>query len=96
MTLPNGVGPPPGLSRTERKFWDVLSDGRPHTPEELAKCLWDDCGINPRSSIKMHISNIRRHLPAGYQILVTYKEQRVHYQIFAEILPPQAPPTTTS
>ena len=87
MTLPNGVGPPPGLTRTQAKFWEVLSDGRPHTPEELTKCLWDDLGLNLQQNVKQHISDMRKKLPPGYQLLATFIDRRTHYQLFQEIRP---------
>lgn len=93
--LPNGSAPV-GLTRTQKKFWEVLSDGKPHTPEELTKCLWDDCGLNLQLSVKQHMSDIRRKLPPGYQIVATFPNRRTHYQLLAEIhlTATQTPPPT--
>lgn len=86
--LPNGSAPS-GLSRTERKFYDVLCDGRPHAGDELAKCLWDDLGINLRMGVAYHVSNIRRKLPPGFHITTVRIDDKTHYLLVRELtLPP--------
>lgn len=64
------------LSPIQRKMLEVLSDGMPHTREELHACLWDEQGA--LSNIKAHITAIRAKLrPIGEDILceVGYKLQ---------------------
>lgn len=84
MTLPNGAAPT-GLSRTERKFWEVLSDGKAHAGEDLVKCLWDDLGLNLKETVQVHISNIRRKLPAGYHITTTKIDGKLNYILVREL-----------
>ena len=45
------------------KMLNVLSDGKPHTPEDLHKCLADDMG---------EINNICRHITTLKRDLVDY------------------------
>ena len=52
------------LTPTQQRIADVLADGAAHTMQELVACLWDDMSENPRTTIKMHISNIRSKIAA--------------------------------
>jgi DNA-binding CsgD family transcriptional regulator len=45
---------------TQRKILAVLSDGRPHSREELFACLPDDLGSV--SNVRAHLSILRRKL----------------------------------
>ena len=67
------------LTRTEKKLYQLLSDGKPHKPEELAKYLWDEFGVNPNQSIRTYMSNIRFQLPAGYDIASRKIAGKFHY-----------------
>ena len=60
---------------------ELLSDGLPHTREELHACLWDE-NAN-LSTVKVHISIIRRTLrPLGEDIVCVLfgYPLRVHYR----------------
>ncbi len=43
-----------------QKILAMLSDGRPHTREELRGCLWDELGTN--DTVRHHIGQLRREL----------------------------------
>ena len=45
---------------TQRKIFDMLLDGQPHTKKELHGCLWDDMNDDPDNCLKAHISTMRR------------------------------------
>ena len=45
---------------TQRKIFDMLLDGRPHTKKELHGCLWDDMNGNPDVALAHHISDLRK------------------------------------
>lgn len=68
------------FTATQQKFMDVLSDGLPHSKEELAKCLWDEQG--DIDNVKIHFSNMRKVLnPQGQDIVTKYVGGRVHYML---------------
>lgn len=91
IAMSNGAAPP-GLTRTEANFYGLLADGRPHTPDELTKHLWDSLGVNLQASVRFHIHNIRRKLPAGEYITTTPIGQKIHYILVRNPPPPAAPP----
>ena len=49
-----------GFTPTQLKMLSILSDGMPHTRQELHSCLPDELG--PLSNIRIHIHNIRKSL----------------------------------
>lgn len=49
------------FSATERRLFDVLSDGAPHTIAELLSYIPDDMS---RKSLTIHIVNIRKKIPS--------------------------------
>ena len=64
---------------TEQKILDVLSDGQPHSQEELHACLWDDQGS--LANIRPHITHIRQKLrPLGQDIICEYIDRRRLYR----------------
>ena len=53
---------------TQKRILHVLSDGLSHTKEELKGCLWDElCDVD--STLENHISQIRKRLPKGQDII---------------------------
>ena len=95
MTLPNGVEPPVGLNRTEKVFYRLLADGKPHSADEMTKYLWDELGVNLRQTIRVHIHNIRKKLPAGEYLTTLPIQQVFHYMLVRgnAQTPPAAPQT---
>lgn len=67
-----GPAGPPEMTRTQRKFYEYLSDGEPHTPQELEKHLWDECNLNLRATVQVHIHRLRKVLPPGELIVGQY------------------------
>lgn len=68
-----------GLTNVQKKMLAILSDGLPHSRQELHACLSDDMG--PLSNIQSHISGIRKVLrPKGQDILCEIFNRTVHYR----------------
>lgn len=63
---------------TERRILKVLSDGKPHTRKELFACLPDD--LASLSSIKPHLTKLRKKLRPLGQEIVCLIEKHVRYQ----------------
>lgn len=66
------------LTPTQLKLLRLLSDGRPHTPEELQSLCPDDM----TGSVRMHVSNLRKFLqPRGEDIVcVLGFQRRIYYR----------------
>lgn len=75
MSLTNGIH----LTATERKMRDVLSDGFPHSRQELYACLWDE--ESAFISIQCHISRMRKKLKNGQTILCELYKRTPHYRL---------------
>lgn len=70
----------------QRAIMDVLSDGKPHTKEELKSCLWDDMGVS--KTVIIHISNIRKIIrPLGYIITIQVYRRTCSYILSRSISP---------
>lgn len=68
-----------GFTKTQNAMLAVLSDGQPHTREELHKCLPDE--LSEMSAVRFHISNIRKVLrPKGQDIVCELKYGKIHYR----------------
>ena len=52
----------------QAKMLQVLSDGKPHTKEELHACLHDDLG--PINNIYVHIATINKQLRMSEQEII--------------------------
>jgi hypothetical protein len=53
---------------TQERMLKILSDGLPHTKQELHSCLYDDQG--PVNNVQMHISNLRDRIQRnGFDIV---------------------------
>lgn len=48
------------LTPTQRRMWNVLKDGEPHSRDELSRCLNDDMALV--AVTRQHISILRRKL----------------------------------
>ena len=69
------------FTRTELALLRVLSDGMPHTKEELAKCLWDD--LASMRAIPAHMCNIRKKLrEANRQETIVKRNDNLYDQVF--------------
>jgi len=63
----------------ETKMLQLLSDGKPHTREELHGCLWDDKSY--LRTIQFHLSKIRQRLrPQGQDIICELFKRQIHYR----------------
>ena len=56
------------LTVTQRKIYQLLSDGRHHSREELATSLWDELA-NPRT-VEYHISVMRATLSRHHESIL--------------------------
>jgi DNA-binding winged helix-turn-helix (wHTH) protein len=63
----------------QQRMLELLSDGLPHSKEELHDCLYDE--LSNIATIQKHISLIRKQLrPHGQDILIEFIRRRVHYR----------------
>jgi DNA-binding response OmpR family regulator len=62
---------------TEHRILARLSDGLPHSREDLLKCLEDSQA--ELATLQVHISNIRKKLPTGYRIVCELHKNSPHY-----------------
>ncbi len=68
-----------GFTKTQNAILVVLSDGQPHTREELHKCLPDD--MTEMSAVRVHVCNIRKVLRTrGQDIICELKNGGIHYR----------------
>mgnify|MGYP001614664367 CR=1 FL=1 len=63
---------------TEKRMWDLLADGLPHSRWELRESLYDELG--DVTNIRTHISKLRHKLPDGEAILCEIYKRTVHYR----------------
>ncbi len=67
------------FTKTQTAILAVLSDGQPHTREELHKCLPDD--MTEMAAVRVHVCNIRKLLrPKGEDIICELKNSKIHYR----------------
>lgn len=59
------------------KMFLILSDGQRHTVEELHAC----CATSTRENVQVHISNLRKKLPVGHDIVCVNHSRKTHYQL---------------
>ena len=68
-----------GLTNVQKKILEALSDGRPHTPQDLFKCLSDEMG-SP-ATVAVHITGIRKKLrPKGQDISCETINRQAYYR----------------
>lgn len=73
------------LTPTERKIMDLLGDGERHTRQELRDV------IDPYiefTTVQAHVSNIRKKLPRGYNIVCVMWGGSIHYQYVRHVKNP--------
>lgn len=76
------IAEPPDLTKTERVFFNALSDGKPHSIADLTQHLWDELGVNLRLAVQMHISRMRPKLAAkGMYISTANVGGSLHYSL---------------
>lgn len=72
--------PPVKLSPTQRKLWDVLSDGKLHSSEELLKYMPDE--LMNKNCLRTHITYLRYKLKsAKLMINCQVVDSLTHYQL---------------
>lgn len=66
---------------THQRMYAVLSDGFPHTAQELCGCLWDD--LSDPKTVLFHLSTMRKSLRQRSEGLRTAREPNgvVTYQL---------------
>lgn len=70
----------PRFSPTERVMMDILSDGQPHTREELHGCLQDD--MQPLKKVRQWMTKLRKKLrPHGQTIRTERTDGLVCYRL---------------
>jgi len=68
-----------GHTPTQGTMLRVLSDGFPHTREELHRCLPDELG--PLSNIRAHLTSIRKRIrPLGQDVICELVNRRICYR----------------
>lgn len=55
------------FSPTHRRMLELLSDGEPHSKEELGACLYDEL-TDADQQVKVQIFRLRKRLPASEDI----------------------------
>lgn len=67
------------LTRTERKILRVVSDGKPHTREELRACLLDQRSQD--ATVAVHLTGLRKKInPMGLDIICVWHRRQRKYQ----------------
>lgn len=67
------------FSPTQTRMLILLSDGRPHTKEELHGCLWDE--LSKKSAINYHLLLLRKLLRTrGEDIICEFSRRRRVYR----------------
>lgn len=71
---------PERFTPVQRRMLAVLSDGEPHSRQELHGCLADDLGA--LSNIRWHLMQLRKKLRVkGQDVLIEYRERKMHYRM---------------
>lgn len=78
---PTAPPAPANLTRTERCFYELLSDGKPHSIPELTQHLWDQLNVNLRVVIKVWIARLRAKLPPDIHVIPVTVDGFLHYQL---------------
>jgi DNA-binding CsgD family transcriptional regulator len=71
---------------TEKRILALLSDGMPHTRDEIRSVLNDNMATN--SCLKSHISHIRDKLPAGQRVICELNGRGIQYRHVRLLLDP--------
>jgi hypothetical protein len=80
------------FTRTQRLILDVLADGRPHLPSELASAFDSHTSL---ANLRHHLAMIRHKLrQRGEWIDAVYHNRRLHYRHVKLLRPSSAHPCT--
>lgn len=67
------------FSPTQSKILAILSDGMPHSIEELQRCLWDEKGAS--HNVAAHLTAIRKVIrPRGEDIICQHLNHSHRYR----------------
>jgi hypothetical protein len=66
------------LTATERRIWELLSDGELHPHVDLLACIDPLATLN---NLKPHLSRLRRKLPDGWDIVSVQRNGRPGYRV---------------
>lgn len=61
---------------SKKAILELLSDGRPHTREDLHEC----CGPSSIAVVRVHVHNLRKELPSNEDIVCRTINGKTHYQ----------------
>lgn len=76
----------PRFTETQRKILDVLSDGMPHTKDELHACLSDE--LAALSAVDFHLTGIRKVIrPVGQDIICQFIDKQFKYRLIIVYAP---------
>lgn len=68
------------LTATERRLYDLFSDGEPHTKDELLGCMSDN--LTGTATMQVHLTNLRPKIrDRGLGILTQFIRGKVHYRM---------------
>lgn len=74
----NGNGTP-HLTPTERRMYELLSDGRPHSFKELFGCLDDE--LSGPCNLRVHVSRLRAKLKLGGEAVCSVSMGRTYWYV---------------
>lgn len=72
-----------GLTPTETKIFQLLSDGMFHLRDEVRSCLSDE--LASFNAMALHITNLRKKLPNGYLVVCVRHRGKSGYQMVRSI-----------
>lgn len=76
------------LTPTQRKMFDLLSDGAPHSRKEMEACLWDEASTRPADAVRNQVTKLRGALlPTGLDIVVRGANGTSTYRLMRPIGP---------
>jgi len=68
------------MTPTETKIYKMLCDGFPHTFDEILRTCFDD-DLAEVKTLRVHISHLRKKVPAGLDIKCITENNRQHYML---------------
>ena len=74
-----------GLTPTERRMYDLLSDGKPHSIKELLGCLWDE--LSGTGSVAVHLCRLRKKLRPKGKDVRAITQGRTYWYVFTSADP---------
>lgn len=76
---------PDNLTPTERRIYEMLSDGERHTKPELHSCLDDE--LSDVRGVRVHIKSLRDKLPPDRIILCECASLTIYYRMVCPLYP---------